>query len=181
MTRPPAPPEVLQIMYCKCQTGCNTERCGSKRNGLKCTDLCQCKSCGNSSIDVETESRWQQWWRLITWVNICQIINLLIFGCGFVWSYAFQEVWFWCWNVVLDTCWRNYCLQSNMVKWRDCKRILSTWEKLPMLISFASIADATMVWKMNLERYNLEHCMLWKTTWTKYRYLYIWYVLLVNK
>ena len=48
---PPAPKELLEIIRCKCKTGCKTGRCTCKKHGLECTSACgECKgmTCENS-------------------------------------------------------------------------------------------------------------------------------------
>ncbi len=52
----PAPPELLKLISCRCEKGCE-KRCGCRKAGLKCTDICfSChgRACSNSkSIDYD--------------------------------------------------------------------------------------------------------------------------------
>ncbi len=56
MTRPAAPKKVLQDMFCKCKTGCKGGRCNCNKEGMRCTDLCQCTGCGNRRSEEAGES-----------------------------------------------------------------------------------------------------------------------------
>lgn len=42
MTQDPAPADVLQDIYCRCEKDCSSQRCSCKKAKLKCTDVCQC-------------------------------------------------------------------------------------------------------------------------------------------
>jgi hypothetical protein len=47
----PAPQSLLQIIHCKCKSGCDTARCTCRKNGMPCTLACgECMgtSCNNS-------------------------------------------------------------------------------------------------------------------------------------
>ena len=48
-TQEPAPESILECVQCKCQKGYKA-RCSCYKSDLKCTELCQCKSCENSDI-----------------------------------------------------------------------------------------------------------------------------------
>ena len=58
MTRPSALESLLDIVQCKCRTGCKTQRCSCLHSGLKCTAVCSCSECQNNLhvIDGEDES-----------------------------------------------------------------------------------------------------------------------------
>ena len=49
MNQPPAPPDVLQLLSCKCQTSCKSQRCSCVKGGLPCTDVCGCTGCQNEN------------------------------------------------------------------------------------------------------------------------------------
>lgn len=55
MTQCPAPPEVLKNIFCKCKTGCSSNRCNCKKSQLKCTDVCQCRDCSNKTVSESNE------------------------------------------------------------------------------------------------------------------------------
>ena len=42
MTQPPAPPDVLKLISCRCSTGCTSQRCSCVRANLPSTDACKC-------------------------------------------------------------------------------------------------------------------------------------------
>lgn len=47
---PPAPDGVMQILSCGCKGACQTRRCSCVKNGLPCTEACECgDSCVNSA------------------------------------------------------------------------------------------------------------------------------------
>jgi hypothetical protein len=49
MLLPPAPENVLQLIYCACKKSkCKKRVCFCRSHGLSCTDLCSCWSCQNS-------------------------------------------------------------------------------------------------------------------------------------
>lgn len=53
---PIAPPELLQVVSCKCKTGCTSNRCSCKSKSLKCSIFCKyCEgdSCKNSDNPPE--------------------------------------------------------------------------------------------------------------------------------
>lgn len=47
MEQEPAPKELMQLVSCRCKTGCNSRRCSCLRDSLSCTDACQCTVCTN--------------------------------------------------------------------------------------------------------------------------------------
>ena len=47
MSQPTVPDAILQVLNCRCKTGCNSNRCGCFRNELKCTEICRCENCSN--------------------------------------------------------------------------------------------------------------------------------------
>ena len=54
----PAPESLLKIIHCNCSTGCSNMRCGCRKNGLKCTNLCgNCwtTECSNTSIPINDD------------------------------------------------------------------------------------------------------------------------------
>ena len=56
MENPVAPDSVLNLINCKCKQSCATRRCSCLKNGLSCSDLCQCENCENKNhIDESTE------------------------------------------------------------------------------------------------------------------------------
>ncbi|KAG1714504.1 hypothetical protein GQR58_001338 [Nymphon striatum] len=57
MSLPPALEALLQLILCGCMGNCTTGHCTCKRNGLSCSDLCQCgDSCDNPhNYDLEEE------------------------------------------------------------------------------------------------------------------------------
>ncbi|KAG1669024.1 Kelch-like ECH-associated protein 1 [Nymphon striatum] len=58
MLLPPALEALLQLILCGCMGNCTTGHCTCKRNGLSCSDSCQCgDSCDNPhNYDLEEES-----------------------------------------------------------------------------------------------------------------------------
>jgi len=52
---PPAPKELLEVIMCKCKTGCSTLKCSCKKHGLHCTIGCgECHGlCSNSTPSEE--------------------------------------------------------------------------------------------------------------------------------
>ncbi len=50
-----APDSILECVICKCKSGCKTKRCSCIKNGLRCTDLCQCNTCENGGEYEENE------------------------------------------------------------------------------------------------------------------------------
>lgn len=56
------PKSLLKIISCSCESGCN-KRCGCRKHGLKCTNLCvKCQdNCSNREIQIiENESNLDQ-------------------------------------------------------------------------------------------------------------------------
>lgn len=54
----PAPPDLLNIISCKCLKGCMTATCSCRKSGLKCSEICaSCKglSCSNSDVSIDEE------------------------------------------------------------------------------------------------------------------------------
>lgn len=59
MDLPPAPLKLLEVMYCRCTTGCSTMRCGCRNRGLPCTSACgdcQISNCDNCMLPYEDNS-----------------------------------------------------------------------------------------------------------------------------
>ena len=56
-TLPPGPQELLKVIRCSCKTGCDSMRCGCRKHGLKCTQICgECRGHGcTNSENVEVE------------------------------------------------------------------------------------------------------------------------------
>lgn len=53
MSLPPAPAALLELVTCACTGKCSTGHCTCKRNGLACTDACQCsEECDNPHNSV---------------------------------------------------------------------------------------------------------------------------------
>ena len=55
---PPAPAELLKIIWCNCTTDCATARCTCKKHGMKCSMACgHCRgsSCSNANAFIEDE------------------------------------------------------------------------------------------------------------------------------
>ncbi|KAG1659869.1 hypothetical protein GQR58_022281 [Nymphon striatum] len=65
MSLPPALEALLQLILCGCMGNCTTGHCTCKRNGLSCSDSCQCgDSCDNPhNYDLEEESEDDEWIR----------------------------------------------------------------------------------------------------------------------
>ena len=51
MTKAPAPDNLLLLISCQCQTGCDSGRCSCVHAGLRCTDACRCDNCTCSNKD----------------------------------------------------------------------------------------------------------------------------------
>ena len=49
MTGSPAPEAVLELMSCKCSTGCKLPSCVCILNGLKYTDICRLRGCSKKT------------------------------------------------------------------------------------------------------------------------------------
>ena len=90
---PPAPPELLKVIWCDCTTDCTSARCTCRKNGLKCTlacGHCQGTSCTNgSTVDVaeedSDEADDQDWsfpqsknWKSRIWVYGCECLILSV-------------------------------------------------------------------------------------------------------
>lgn len=57
MSLPPAPEALLDLIVCACTGQCVTGHCSCNRNGLSCTEACQCgDSCSNPSNEYQQES-----------------------------------------------------------------------------------------------------------------------------
>ncbi|KYN17134.1 hypothetical protein ALC57_10589, partial [Trachymyrmex cornetzi] len=48
------PQELLKCISCNCESGCNNQRCGCRKHGLKCTNLCSNCHENCSNTDKET-------------------------------------------------------------------------------------------------------------------------------
>lgn len=44
------------IKGCTCKKGCNSGRCGCKKNGRTCGPGCQCQGCANLAVSVDDDS-----------------------------------------------------------------------------------------------------------------------------
>ncbi|CAB4001853.1 Hypothetical predicted protein [Paramuricea clavata] len=54
MSQKPAPDSLLEFLACGCKkSGCQNNRCLCARNGLSCTDLCDCSTCTNTTPDED--------------------------------------------------------------------------------------------------------------------------------
>lgn len=40
MRRPPAPTEILEMIFCNCKTGCSRGTCTCRKAGLNCSSVC---------------------------------------------------------------------------------------------------------------------------------------------
>ena len=57
MTNKAAPNKVLEFVTCNCKKGkCETNKCPCYSLDMKCTDLCNCKSCSNITTDENIET-----------------------------------------------------------------------------------------------------------------------------
>jgi len=54
----PAPQAIIELVRCKCNTNCSTQRCSCRKNNLSCTELCLCDTeCENDEdCNVENDS-----------------------------------------------------------------------------------------------------------------------------
>ena len=52
MSLAPAPDSVLEFVNCKCKKGCENNRCSCAKAAMKCSDLCKCIGCKNSSTNI---------------------------------------------------------------------------------------------------------------------------------
>ena len=50
-TLPPAPESIIHLTVCHWKTECVTMRCKCRKNGLKCSEMCQCLECENNGFD----------------------------------------------------------------------------------------------------------------------------------
>lgn len=50
MSKDPAPKEIIELISCRCKTGCSTKRCSCRSNNLNCTGACMCVDCQNDEI-----------------------------------------------------------------------------------------------------------------------------------
>ena len=55
MTKPAAPESLIELVQCKCKSGCKTMQCSCLKSGLKCTDFCQCVNCQIGKDDVNSD------------------------------------------------------------------------------------------------------------------------------
>lgn len=51
MDNKPAPEVVLQLLACKCRKISELPSCVCLSSGLRCTDLCKLKDCGNQPLE----------------------------------------------------------------------------------------------------------------------------------
>ena len=49
ISEPAAPGRVLELVSCKCTTGCTTQRCRCRKSNLHCSAACSCTNCSNST------------------------------------------------------------------------------------------------------------------------------------
>jgi hypothetical protein len=49
MTTNVAPDQLLEFVNCGCKKGCNTQRCSCLKAALRCTELCKCTNCKNTT------------------------------------------------------------------------------------------------------------------------------------
>ena len=52
MSFAPAPDSVLEFVNCQCKKGCENNRCSCAKAATKCSDLCKCIGCKNSSTNI---------------------------------------------------------------------------------------------------------------------------------
>ena len=48
---PPAAESIIHLTVCHCKTKCVTMRCKCRKNGLKCSEMCECLECENDGSD----------------------------------------------------------------------------------------------------------------------------------
>lgn len=53
MNQPPAPENILKVIFCRCKTDCGT-MCGCRRSGLSCTLACKV-CCGTDCSNIEVK------------------------------------------------------------------------------------------------------------------------------
>ena len=51
MEQAPAPEQLIVLVQCHCQKGCENAHCSCVRSGLQCTDACKCIECSNGGGD----------------------------------------------------------------------------------------------------------------------------------
>ena len=56
MDQEPAPKALMELVSCKCKTGCSGRRCSCHKVGLMCTDVCDCIGCENSGFNPGNDS-----------------------------------------------------------------------------------------------------------------------------
>ena len=56
LTLLPAPQQLLELVSCSCKKGCGTGLCSCCRNGMPCTDVCQCVDCTNRQDEGESSA-----------------------------------------------------------------------------------------------------------------------------
>ena len=56
MDQEPAPKALMELVSCKCKTGCSGRRCSCHKVGLMCTDVCDCIDCENSGFNPGNDS-----------------------------------------------------------------------------------------------------------------------------
>ena len=49
----PAPESIIHLPTCNCKTNCFTNRCKCQKNGLNCSEMCQCENRENDEKDKE--------------------------------------------------------------------------------------------------------------------------------
>ena len=47
MTDQPVPNAMVELSFCRCKTGCKTNRCKCRKNEMSCTEMCYCEDCEN--------------------------------------------------------------------------------------------------------------------------------------
>ena len=52
MSFAPAPDSFLEFVNCQCKKGCENNRCSCAKAAMKCSDLCKCIGCKNSSTNI---------------------------------------------------------------------------------------------------------------------------------
>ena len=57
MTRPPTPQSLIECAECRCETGCSTMHCSSKKADLKFTNLCLCCDCQNAAARNDDDNK----------------------------------------------------------------------------------------------------------------------------
>ena len=55
MTISPAPDIILEFLSCSCSKSCDNDRCTSRANNLKCTEMCKLKQCSNFMIEDDVD------------------------------------------------------------------------------------------------------------------------------